>query len=67
MQNFVDQRKELERYVHHFERYNNHSKSRDIVKKTILKIREEVKLLHEVKNYPQAELKFFEECAGKIY
>ena len=41
-------------------------KSREICIKNIDKIRKNVKLLNEVKNYPAAELNFFEECSNII-
>lgn len=52
--------------MYNFERYVNHSKSRDIAKKQIKKIRQNVQKLHEVKQYPMMELEFFEECAKEV-
>lgn len=52
--------------MYNFERYTNHSKSRDIAIKQIDKLNENVKKLHEIKKYPMNELAFFEECAKEI-
>ena len=53
---------ELHRYTWHYERYNNHAKSREIALKQRPKIKENAKLLNEVKHYPSKELEFFDEC-----
>lgn len=57
---------ELARYMFAFDRFTNHSKSRDICKKQIEGIRKKVKKLNEIKAYPMSELEFFEECAREI-
>lgn len=57
----------MTRYIFHYERFNNHAKSGQLVKKQIIKIKKNATLLHEVKNYPNSELNFFEECSKEIY
>jgi len=61
-----DSKNEIQKYVFHYERFRNHSKSRDICIKQIENILKNMKLLNEVKNYPAAELNFFEESARCI-
>lgn len=59
-------KKNIKRYTFHYERFQNHSKSRDICKKKIPKHLETIKLLHEIKKYPEGELKFYKECSDQI-
>ena len=56
----------MQRYIFHYERFNNHDKSGLLVKKQMIKIKKSAQLLHEVKNYPNSELTFFEDCAKEI-
>lgn len=44
----------------------NHSKSREICKKQLARIKDVVEQLHEVKQYPMSELYFLEECVNEI-
>lgn len=57
---------ELQMYMFHYERYRNHQKSRDLVTKQMVKIQQNVNLLHQVKQYPSSELQFFEACANEV-
>lgn len=61
-----DAKNELQRYMFHFERYNNHGKSMKTCIKHMDKIKDTMKLLHELKNYPNSELEFFQEAANAI-
>lgn len=56
----------MTRYIFHYERFNNHAKSGQLVKKQMVKIKKSARLLHDVKNYPDSELNFFEECSKEI-
>lgn len=58
--------KEIQRYTYHFERYANHEKSRKIIDKQMVKIKEQCEQLHEIKGYPAEELTFFEETANVV-
>ena len=57
---------ELARYMYNYERWQNHSKSRDICIQQRKGIEEKVRALHEIKQYPMSELQFFEDCASRI-
>jgi len=59
-------RSEMQRYIFHYERYNNHGKSAKLCSKQIEKIRDQMQQLHEIKQYPQDELKFFEETSDIV-
>jgi ariadne-1 len=56
----------MARYVFHYERFNNHGQSGLLAKKQMGQIKKSAKLLHDVKNYPDSELTFFEGCAKEI-
>jgi ariadne-1 len=43
---------ELQRYMFHYERFQNHQKSRDVCKKQMTKLAQNAELLYSVKNYP---------------
>lgn len=62
----VDSKHELAHYMFYFERYSNHSKSRDIAKKQVATIKVRMQQLHKEKNYPFKELEFMEECANEV-
>ena len=60
---------EIERYQYHWERFNNHAKSRALCIKQLLHLKAPkgvIELLHNDKNYPSSELAFFEEAANNI-
>lgn len=61
-----ESKNEMTRYIFHYERFNNHFKSGQLVKKQMIKIKKSAHLLHEVKNYPNSELNFFEDCSKEI-
>lgn len=45
-----------------FEKYNNHQKSKEFISEKIVELRQEMKKLHEIVNYPAKELEFIIEC-----
>ena len=49
---------ELQRYMFYYERYNNHERSSTLCKQLRPVINQKIKMLHEIKHYPDAELKF---------
>lgn len=60
---------ELERYKFHWERFNNHHKSRNLCIKQLAKLKEPkgvIEVLHIEKKYPSSELEFFERAAKAI-
>ena len=50
-------------YEFNYERWHGHQKSLDICAGKMAGIDKKIKHLHEVKNYPNSDLKFFHECA----
>jgi len=56
-----DAANELQRYMWYYERYANHEKSCKLAIKLKPIIKEKMKMLNEIKNYPPKELEFLEQ------
>lgn len=49
---------ELQRYMFHYERYDNHHKAEKHARNLLPTIEHKIEMLHTLKNYPVQELQF---------
>lgn len=59
-------RTELQRYLHHFERFDNHAKSREFGKKTLAMIGDKMNMLQETHRLKLPEVMFLREAAEAV-
>lgn len=61
-----ESKNELARYTFHFERFMNHEKSEKLAKKLLLVMEHKINQLHDIKQYPIAELNFLTDATHEV-